>query len=312
MVKEASVGKLLTEFIRKRADRVPKAALPTAKTDLYGLPDTTTSIVWLGHSSYFIQARNFRILVDPVLSGHASPIKIFGKAFPGTDIYTANEMPPVDLLIITHDHYDHLDYETIRLFHPRASHIVTAQGVGTHLRYWKIPAEKITELNWWQHTAINPDVNITATPARHFSGRKFTRATTLWASFVLQVGATRFFIGGDSGYDQQFKEIGDRLGPFDIAFLESGQYGRYWPLIHMTPEETVQAAIDLRTRVLMPVHWGKFALANHAWYDPINRVTNAAQVAGIACATPRIGQAFSLEASLPRDAWWRSYEKPNS
>ena len=304
MLKEASAGKLLKEFLRSNPDRVPKSALSTAKTDLHGLPHHATSVVWMGHSSYFIQINRFRILVDPVLSGHASPVKIFGKAFPGTDVYLVDEIPDVDLLILTHDHYDHLDYKTIRAFHPRAKRIVTAQGVGAHLRYWKIPGEKITELRWWQSASVTPEVSITASPARHFSGRKFTRAKTLWASFVLQVGSLILFIGGDSGYDQQFKEIGKRLGPFDLAFLEAGQYGKFWPLIHMAPEETVQAAIDLQARVLMPVHWGKFALANHAWYEPIDRVTTAASRAGIACATPRIGEVFTLGGPLPRETWW--------
>jgi len=296
---------MMKEFFNKPENVKPGGALPSVKTDLRNLEDAQPTLVWFGHSSYLIQHKGFQILVDPVLSGYAAPLPVFGKAFDGTDIYHPDELPDIDLLVLTHDHYYHLDYETLKQLHPRIRQIVAPLGVGSHLRSWDIDASKITELDWWQQKQISDSIHLTATPARHFSGRKFTQGKTLWASYVLQLNGYRLFLGGDSGYDDQFKKIGSLHGPFDLALLEAGQYGKDWPLIHMMPEETVRAAQDLRAEALMPVHWGKFVLANHAWTEPIERVLSEAAVANLPLSTPLIGQPVIIGQPWPQKPWWR-------
>jgi L-ascorbate metabolism protein UlaG (beta-lactamase superfamily) len=226
------------------------------------------------------------------------------KAFAGTDVYGVKDMPNIDVLLLTHDHYDHLDYRTIRQLRPKVRQFYTSLGVGEHLEYWGVDPKKITELDWWETKDAAPGVSFTATPARHFSGRSLTRGQTLWSSFVLKIYGYSLFLGGDSGYEQHFKVIGETYGPFDIAMLESGQYGKHWPYIHMFPEETVMAAQDLGTKVLMPVHWGKFTLALHPWNEPIRRIVRAAADKGLKLTTPRIGEPVVLGTEMPEGDWW--------
>lgn len=292
-------------FLKKKAaDIKPSQLIPSVKTNLHSLPDHTPTIVWFGHSSYLIKYQGKNILVDPVFSGHASPISLFVKAFDGADVYGVEDMPFIDMLIITHDHYDHLDYDTVLGLKEKIGHIYTTLGVGAHLDLWGFDHQKISEFDWWQTKQISEATKITATPARHFSGRDFDRSKTLWASFVLEIGSYRLFIGGDSGYDEQFKVIGEKFGSFDIAFLECGQYNKDWPFIHMFPEQTAQAAKDLNTKVLFPVHWGKFILSDHAWDGSIKRVETAAKILEVKLTTPKIGEPISLPEHLPNDKWW--------
>jgi len=182
--------------------------------------------------------------------------------------------------------------------------VVAPLGVGAHLEAWGVRPSQITELDWWETMTVAPDSQLVATPARHFSGRRLDRNRTLWASYVLYLPGYRLFLGGDSGYDAQFQRIGEAYGPFDLAILECGQYGQDWPQIHMTPEQTVQAAVDLRAKVLLPVHWGKFVLANHAWDEPIRRVWGAAAIASLPVVSPRIGEPFQLGAEPASALWW--------
>jgi L-ascorbate metabolism protein UlaG (beta-lactamase superfamily) len=312
MAEDASFVKTLWNFANKPADTVPPHPVPSVTTNLSVQPGTA-SVTWFGHSSYLLQIAGYNILVDPVFSGHASPFSFSVKNFAGTDSYHVDNMPFIDLLIITHDHYDHLDYETILLLRSKTGHICTSLGVGSHLRYWGIAAEKITELDWWEATTLAPantignqqapGIQLTATPARHFSGRGLVRGKTLWSSFVLQVGEQKIFLGGDSGYGDHFKKIGDTYGPFEMAILEAGQYNIRWPQIHMMPEETVQAAIDLKAGVLLPVHWAKFSLALHPWNEPVKRVQAAAKNK-IKIATPKIGERFAISGPYPDTVWW--------
>lgn len=306
LLKTTSRGKLLMEFFNKPANTTPTDPIPSVRTNLKELPADQPTIVWFGHSSYLIKLKGYSILVDPVFSGNAAPVSFAGKSFVGSDAYGVPDMPPIDLLILTHDHYDHLDYKTIRALHPSVKQIITPLGVGSHLVSWKIPQDKITELDWNQDKKISDSMAVTALPARHFSGRGFTQGKTLWASYVLQLNGYRLFLGGDSGYDGQFKKTGAAFGPFDLALLEAGQYGKDWPFIHMKPEETVQAALDLQTNVLMPVHWGKFALAYHAWNEPIERVAKAAGESKLTITTPHIGEPVVIGGKLPQEMWWRS------
>jgi len=296
---------MLREFLNKPKLTVPALPHPTIHTDIRSLTaGDIPQIIWFGHSSYYILSSEASILVDPVFSGNASPFSWFAKAFPGTDIYTPDDFDHIDVLVLTHDHYDHLDYTTIKALASKVGTFVTALGVGAHLEYWGISPDQIIELDLWENTTPMPGLQLTATPGRHFSGRKFRRNQTLWCSFVLQLGSHRLFLGGDSGYGGHFAEIGRRFGPFDLAFLESGQYGDHWPYIHMFPEQTVQAAHDLVARVILPVHWGKFSLALHVWNEPIKRVVKAAAQAHQAIVTPRIGELITLADHYPNNEWW--------
>lgn len=300
----ASYIALLGDYLNKPADNVPPRPLPSVQTNLRALPDTAPTIVWFGHSSYLIKSRGFTVLVDPVLSGSASPVSFFGRSFSGTDVYDVADLPDIDLLVITHDHYDHLDYHTVTQLLSRTKRVFTALGVGAHLERWGFRPDQITEFDWWETHNVAPDVTLTATPARHFSGRGLTRANTLWTSFVLNLHGHSLFLGGDSGYGAHFAEIGKRYGPFDFALLECGQYGRDWPSIHMFPDEVVRAAQDLHAHVVMPVHWGKFSLAYHPWNEPIRLFTAAAAKAGLPVTTPRIGEPVMVGGALLTKKWW--------
>jgi len=304
MLKDTSFPKLIWESFNKPASVRPPKPLLSIKTDLKNLADENPTIVWFGHSSYLIKSKGFTILVDPVINGHASPVSFFGKPFSGSDVYSLHDFPTIDLVLLTHDHYDHLHYESIAQLAGSVKYFCTSLGVASHLEHWGVAPEKITEFDWWQTKAILPDVELTAVPARHFSGRTFKRGTTLWSAFVLKLHGHKLFLGGDSGYGNHFVEIGAKYGPFDIAILECGQYGKSWPYIHMLPEETVIAAKDLNAKVLLPVHWGKFELAFHDWDDSIKRVTKSASENNQRITTPMIGEPVILNSPYPNKTWW--------
>jgi L-ascorbate metabolism protein UlaG (beta-lactamase superfamily) len=304
MLAGTSYWQITKDFFNKPANVSPKKILPSIKTNLQNINDDEPVIIWFGHSSYLIKHNGINILVDPVFSGNASPLPFFIKAFAGSNIYTPADFNFIDILVITHDHYDHLDYKTIIALAGKVGIVYTALGVGAHLQYWGMPQNKIVEFDWWQQQQYNQHIFFTAAPARHFSGRGFTRGKTLWASFILQLHQYQIYIGGDSGYDNHFTTIGKQYGPFDIALLEAGQYGKNWPYIHMTPEETVQAATDLKATVLMPVHWAKFALAFHTWSEPVEKVTQAAKKIALQITTPIIGEPVILNKNYPTHAWW--------
>ncbi|SKD04755.1 L-ascorbate metabolism protein UlaG, beta-lactamase superfamily [Chitinophaga ginsengisegetis] len=295
---------MLRKVLKRPADVRPPGPMPTVRTDLKALYSEKPVVTWFGHSSYLIHVKGFNILVDPVFSGSASPMSFMVKAFPGADAYTPADMPEIDLMIITHNHYDHLDKKTLAQLKPHTKRIYTSLGVGYDLQRCVATGNNVTEMDWWETREIAKDITLTATPARHFSGRGIKRGGSLWSSFVLEIFGYKIFIGGDSGYDTHFKAIGDKFGPFDLVILECGQYNDYWPFIHMNPEETVQAAIDLQARALLPVHWGKFVLAMHAWNDSPKRVTTAGAQRGLLVTTPRIGEPVTVGAHYPQEHWW--------
>jgi L-ascorbate metabolism protein UlaG (beta-lactamase superfamily) len=310
-LKDTNMWKMLKEYRHRPADSTPSRPLPSVRTDLNRLPTGQATVVWFGHSSYLLKLHKTHILVDPVLSGNASPFTFFAKAYPGADIYKPADMPKtLEAVLLTHDHYDHLDYKTIIELAPRVNHFYTSLGVGAHLEFWGIPTEKITELDWGE-TVQTPEFNLTATPARHFSGRTLTRGKAAWSSFVLNTPdpsapdrRLNLFLGGDSGYGPHFQSIGAQFGPFDLALLECGQYGIHWPQIHMFPEETVLAAVDLKARTLMPVHWAKFTLSLHPWNEPIRRLAAEARERSQAITTPRIGEPVNINHDYPIDPWY--------
>jgi L-ascorbate metabolism protein UlaG (beta-lactamase superfamily) len=301
---DVSYWKMTTEFFKKNKNTAPPATLPSVKTDLAKLNSSQPVIIWFGHSSYFIRIENRNILVDPVFSGNAAPLSFMVKAFPGSDIYKAEDMPAIDYLIFTHDHYDHLDFKTIRKLKPKVKRIYCSLGISSHLKYWGISENIITEMDWWQSEELEGNLLLTAAPARHFSGRGIKRGQTLWSSFILKTNRHNLYLGGDSGYDLHFKEIGKKHGPFDISILEAGQYNTMWPLIHMMPEETVQAAVDLNAKALLPVHWGKFTLAMHPWNEPVKRILEKAKTLNIEVHAPKIGEPVILGNSFSTTNWW--------
>lgn len=303
---DATMWKVLKAFRGRPKSVRPPEAIPALKPDYQSLIAASgDALIWFGHSSYLLRASGKTVLVDPVFSQRASPVPGFVKAFTGTDIVRQAELPELDYVVISHDHYDHLDYETIRQLKHRVKHWVCSLGTGAHLEYWGISPEHISELDWWESAETGPGFRFTATPARHFSGR-LKRAQSLWASFMLQTPEHRYFLGGDSGYDTHFEEIGKRSGPFDLAILECGQYHPYWKHIHMMPEETALAAGQLGAKALLPVHWGKFNLALHPWDESIERLLKAAAGRPYQVLTPALGETMLLNGEQRYDkAWWR-------
>ncbi len=306
MPENVSMFKVLKDGLFNRSKRnVPKDSLPSQKTDLKNLDPAKDILVWFGHSSYFMQIDGKKILVDPVFSGNASPFSFMVKSFKGSDVYTPDDFPEIDCLVITHDHWDHLDYKTVLKLKPKVDKIITGLGVGSHLEYWGFDPKKIIELDWNEQVFPDSGFIVTATPGRHFTGRGFKRNQSIWCSFVLQTPTKKIFIGGDSGYDTHFAKIGAEHGPFDMALLECGQYNEYWKYIHMMPEQTVQAAIDLKAKTLMPVHWAKFALAYHAWDESIGRVTKEASRLNVPIIHPMIGEMVDLDDFGVQAEWWK-------
>jgi L-ascorbate metabolism protein UlaG (beta-lactamase superfamily) len=301
---DASVFKIMKEFFFNKDKRnLPQSVLPSKKTDLFQLDPGDDVLVWFGHSSYFMQLNGKKFLVDPVFSGHASPVGFTTRSFKGSDVYTADDIPPIDFLVITHDHYDHLDHSTIVKLKPKIKQVITGLGIGAHLRRWGYDPAIIIEKDWNEEIQFE-NVTINTTPARHFSGRSFKRNASLWLSFVINTPTKKIFIGGDSGYDTHFKTIGEKFGPFDLVILECGQYNKYWRHIHMMPEEVVKAAEDLQAKKLLPVHWGKFSLSLHAWDEPIERVLLEARKKGMDVIHPMIGKVVYLNEEISFSEWW--------
>jgi L-ascorbate metabolism protein UlaG (beta-lactamase superfamily) len=238
------------------------------------------------------------------LNGHASPVNFTTKSFKGSDAYTSGDIPTIDYLFITHDHWDHLDYLTILQLKPKIKKVITGLGVGAHLEYWGIDKNIIIEKDWNEEVMLDDGFMVNTAPARHFSGRGLKRNGTLWMSFILTTPNKKIYIGGDSGYDTHFAEIGKNFGPFDLALLEDGQYNERWKYIHMLPEEVVQAATDLRAKTFLPVHWGKFSLSLHAWDEPIKRVIKEAEKKQVAVLHPMIGEAVDLNKPFDNIEWW--------
>lgn len=298
----------LKEFWSDRNARsLPSAAIPSVKTDILALDPNQDVIIWLGHSSYFMQLNRTRILVDPVFSPKASPIPGTIKAFAGTSLYSAADMPPIDLLLITHDHWDHLDHQSIRQLRDMVSKAVCGLGVGATLRRWGYSEDQLIELDWFESAAIKNRLEITALPARHFSGRSFKRNQTLWASYSIQSAAAKIYLGGDSGYGSHYAMIGKAYGPFDLAILEAGQYDIRWRYIHMLPQELTLAAQDLRTVKVLAGHNSRFRLSQHPWNEPLQLAFANCSEAGIPLLTPQIGEVVWLNQSDQKfEKWWEN------
>ena len=304
MLEGISMTGMMREFIFSKTNKVPLNEIPIVKTDIKNISVSSPTIIWFGHSSYLIIIDGKKILVDPVFSGNASPVNLFAKEFKGTEFYKPQSIGEIDYLVLTHDHYDHLDYKTIKEIKGRTKHIITSLGVGEHLESWGVVKEKITELNWGD-TFKNNEFSFHCRPSRHFSGRLIKRYQSLWSSFLLEYKELKILIGGDSGFDEQtFASIGKEFPEIDLALLECGQYNDKWPFIHMKPEETAIAGKLLGAKKLFPVHWSKFSLAMHPWNEPIKRVKVAAKENQLNLLTPKIGEAINFLENNSFEEWW--------
>lgn len=289
-------------------DRNPAGQIPVSEIDWNKIKSEEDSLTWFGHSAFLLSIDNKKILVDPMFGPVASPVSFIGsKRYSEDLLYIIDEMPPIDAVFITHDHYDHLDYPSIQKLKSKVGHFFVPYGVSAHLIRWGVKKEKITELNWWDETEFQ-GLTIALTPSKHFSGRGlFNRDTTLWGGWVILGENTRFYTSGDGGYDAHFKEIGEKYGPFDITLIEGGQYDRRWSWVHMTPEESVQAHADVNGKNMMLIHWGAFTLAYHGWTEPIERALIKAKKADVNLIAPQIGETVPLigEISDPVSSWWK-------
>lgn len=294
-------------LLNKPRDTVPAGALPVdvlTREQLDAAPDR--SLYRLGHSTVLLKLRGGFWLTDPVFAERASPFRRLGpKRFHAPPIALA-DLPPLAGVILSHDHYDHLDRDTVLALDATTERFLTPLGVGDRLIEWGIAATKVRQLDWWQSADVGGLV-LTATPAQHFSGRSLLDGnSTLWASWVIEDRDLRVFFSGDSGYFDGFRTIGERLGPFDVTLIETGAYDPQWPYVHMQPEETVQAHVDLRGRWLVPIHNGTFDLAMHRWQEPFERITGLTAARGVALATPRMGERLNMAAPHRGERWWRN------
>lgn len=290
----------------KPDNTVPPQAVPVQALTAAQLQAAPDGSLWrLGHSTLLMKLSGKLWLTDPVFSERASPMQWMGpKRFHAPPI-SIEELPEIEGVILSHDHYDHLDHDAVLALAPKVRHFVTPLGVGDRLVEWGVNKSKVRQLDWWQTTRLG-GVEFVATPAQHFSGRSFSdRNSTLWSSWVILADGLRLFFSGDTGYHAGFKTIGDRHGPFDVTMLETGAYDPQWPDVHMQPHETLQAHLDLRGRALLPVHNGTFDLAMHAWDDPFERIAELAAKRAVPLVTPVMGEAVSLREPLSGSTWWR-------
>jgi L-ascorbate metabolism protein UlaG (beta-lactamase superfamily) len=291
--------------------RVPPSPLPVVRVDAAALaaPPAPTGLraFWIGHASTYVEIDGTRLLLDPVFAERVSPLPVGPRRFHPPPIALA-DLPHIDAVLVSHDHYDHLDMDTVRHLAARGTRFFVPLGIGAHLERWGVPPAQIEELEWWQERPLR-GLRIVCTPTRHYSGRSLgDRSATLWSSWSVLGPQHRFFYSGDTGYSTHFAEIGARLGPFDIAFIKIGAYGpgAAWTDIHMPPEQSVQAFRDVRGKRLFPVHWSTFNLAYHDWDEPIRRTVAEARRTGVEVVTPRLGEWVDADAAFRSTPWWEA------
>ncbi|WP_041914929.1 MBL fold metallo-hydrolase [Selenomonas ruminantium] len=284
----------------------PKEAMLSDKTDLKTLDVSQDAVVWMGHSTFFLQLGGRRILIDPVFSSYASPVFFINKAFPGSNIYTAGDMPEIDVLAISHDHWDHLDYPTVMALKPKIKQIICPLGVGEYFEQWGFDISIIHEEDWDTEIRLADDFSVHILPSQHFSGRFLRRNPTLWCGMAFVTPVRKVYYTGDGGYGEHFKAIGQKFGGFDLMLGENGQYNMAWHAIHMLPEETAQAASDVGAKLLLPAHGGKFALSRHPWQEPYRELTRFSQGRGYKILTPEIGEVAYLDSGSTQNfgPWW--------
>jgi L-ascorbate metabolism protein UlaG (beta-lactamase superfamily) len=308
-MKPKEMFKVATQMIKGTPGARPSQAMPVVPLTPEGLiADGQPGITWFGHSALWLQLDGRTIFIDPMLGIAPSPFPdIGGKRYSKTLPIRVEDLPAIDVVLISHDHYDHLDYGTIKKLKSKVSQFIVPLGVAAHLVRWGVDASRIREAAWGDAFDFE-GIRFTSAPARHFSGRgPGDRFKTLWCSWIIRGRQANLFVSGDSGYGPHFKEIGEKYGPFDLTLMECGQYNERWSAIHMMPEETVQAAIDVKAKLLIPIHWGAFTLALHTWNDPIIRAARASELHDMAIATPRIGETIRIGSEpVLTTAWWNT------
>ena len=300
----------LREFLYGGQGRVPPAPLPSVNplSAWAKAPRSGLRVTWLGHSTVLIEIDGLRVLTDPVWGRRASPSRLAGpKRFQPVPV-SVRALPPIDLVLVSHDHYDHLDYPTIRQLRRRAVPFVTSLGVGAHLEGWGVPPTDIVELDWWEsHTLPNAALSVTATPSQHFSGRTpKTRNTTAWSSFVIRTPRHTLFFSGDTGLTSEYQTIRERFGPFDLVMLEVGAFHPSWGDMHLGPENALKAVAWLGGAPFLPIHWGTFALGMHPWDQPPETLLELGPKAGAQLLMPRLGEAVEPAESAAPEPWWRA------
>lgn len=295
----------MREWFKSREHGIPEELLPEIKPDIneFSKSSQHTKIIWFGHSSILMNISGKKILFDPVFSETASPFSFMVKRFQ-KPVLKLSELPEIDYIVISHDHYDHLDMETMKFFKDKKTGFIVPLGVGSHLRGWGIDPERITELGWWDKTEKG-NIDFIAAPSQHFSGRSLTQKNrTLWASWIIKSDNQKLFFSGDSGYDTHFSEIGKKYGPFDMAFIETGQYNEKWSTVHMLPHEAAQAYFDLEAKRYIPIHWGMFELALHSWFQPAYDIAKESDLRRINLITPLLGEIVTIDENLKTGRWW--------
>lgn len=284
--------------------------LPIDSLNIINYKSETPRLFWFGHSSFLLQISGKNILIDPMLGKVAAPYPWLGQArFNENSPINAESLPHIDAVILSHDHYDHLDYGTIMAIKDKVDQFYMPLGVSKHLKKWGIEADKINELDWDDSITLD-ELSFICAPAQHFSGRSISdNSSTLWCSWIIKNNSHNIYFSADGGYGPHFKKIGDQYGPFDFAMMECGQYNKKWKDIHMFPEQTVQASIDINTKVVMPIHWGAFKLAEHAWTNPIERFLEKSKNLSFKISTPQIGETILIgdSSNYPSSKWWTKY-----
>ena len=308
MRKRSMNFKTFYEFMKGNKNAKPENKLPEVKPDLAEFLSTSSNLksIWFGHSTFLLNMSGKIILVDPVFSASAAPVSFMVKRFQ-EPVLSLEDLPKIDYILISHDHYDHLDMKVMKFFAQKNVKFITPLGVGSHLIGWGVKSENIVERDWWEGITFD-DLTFTATPAQHFSGRDGVHDNeTLWASWVIKDANNSVYFSGDSGFDTHFKEIGDKFGPFDVAFLENGQYNELWQEVHVLPEESSQAFLDLQGKRMVPVHWGMFDLSLHSWYEPIEQLEEQAKLKNINLLTPKFGQIVYTKKDNIFEKWWKQF-----
>nr|WP_242625245.1 MBL fold metallo-hydrolase [Krasilnikovia cinnamomea] len=300
----AGVPRVAAAAMTDRSRRRPSGPVPVLRPDTGGDPDGLF-VTWYGHSSALVEIDGRRVLLDPVWSDRCSPSRLVGPKRLHEPPIPLRDLPPIDAVLISHDHYDHLDMATVRnLVDLQSAPFLVPLGVGAHLERWGVPAARIVELDWDERVTV-AGVEFVATAARHFSGRGFARDETLWASWVIAGPTRRAFYSGDTGYFPGFAEIGERHGPFDVTLVQIGAYGEAWPDIHMLPEDGVATHVDVRGGLMIPVHWATFNLALHDWAEPADRAWAEAKARDVRLAVPRPGERVDVDDPPAVDGWWQ-------
>ena len=303
--------KTMKGYFVPQPNTIPDKNITVEEIDSTDIANYTgaTRLIWFGHSTFLVQTKGKNILIDPMFGKVPAPNPMLGtNRFSKNLPIEIEKLPKIDAIIFSHDHYDHLDYGSVLLLKDKTDKFFTPLGVGSHLMAWGVPETNIFEMDWWDETNYL-GIDLVCTPAQHFSGRGLNdKGNTLWSSWILRTEKENIFFSGDSGYGAHFKGIGEKYGPFDFAMMECGQYNELWKEIHMMPEETAQASLDIKAKQMMPIHWAAFKLAMHPWTEPVERVSIKAKELGVDMITPKIGQPIYLnENSTTSNEWWLNF-----